>query len=273
MTHLLSQSIGRLASIGTRNHGHDAGVNNTQVLDTVHSKSLVDNTTQLKGHHRGCADGVVVSRRQGVRDVSPEVRVRGDVGAGAILDGGELVGKRGLEVVLADELDALDEEVELDGVAQDAVVNDGLRVPGVGRVDVDAASAEGLHGDGALGTLGGLEHHAREHRVLGAHLRGQELHLGLVAGDDGGIRIGGQQASVVLLLQLSGKLLGLVRGGGQGEPAGQVAECDGVRAGPVGGPHLIGPVLELVSIHEVVRVGVNIRDLRDYEWVRLDTFC
>lgn len=216
---------------------------------------------------------MVVSWRQGAGDVGLEVGVRGDVGTGAVLDGGELVGERGLEVVAADELDALDEEVDLDGVGQGAVVDDGLRVEGVGRVDVDAAAAEGLHGHGALGALVGLQHDAGEGRVLGAHLRGQELHLRLVAGDDGGVGIGGQEAGEVLALQLGGELLGLVRNGGQGEPAGQVAECDGVRTGLVGGPDFICPVLELVSIHKVAGVGVDIRDLRDYGWVRSHRYC
>lgn len=216
---------------------------------------------------------MVVGRRQVVGDEGLEVRVRGDVGARAVLDGGELVGERGLEVVAADELDALDEEVDLDGVGEDAVVDDGLRVPGVGRVDVDAAAAEGLHGHGALGALVGLEHDAGEGRVLGAHLRGQELHLRLVAGDDGGVGVGGQEAGKVLLLQLGGELLGLVRQGGQGEPACQVAECDGVGPGLVGGPHLVGPVLELVAIHKVAGVGVDIRDLGHYGWVRPHMFC
>lgn len=211
---------------------------------------------------------MVVSRRQGVGDVGLEVRVRGDVGARAVLDGGELVGEGGLEVVAADELDALDEEVGLDGVGQDAVVDDGLCVPGVRRVDVDAAAAEGLHGHGALGALVRLEQDTREGRVLGAHLRGQELHLRLVSGDDGGVGIGGQEAGEVLLLQLGGELLGLVRHGGEREPAGQVAECDGVGASLVGGPDLLGPVLELVAIDKVAGVGVDIGDLGDYEWVR-----
>lgn len=264
MTHLLRQSVSRLACVGARNHGHDTGVDHPQVLDTVHTQGLVDDTTELQRHHCGRTNGVVVSRRQIARDKGLEVRVGGDVGAGGVLDGGELVLKRGLEIVTAHKLDVLDEEVDLDGVRQRAVVDHRLRVEGVRRVDVDAAAAEGLHRHGALGALLRLQQHTGEGRILGAHLGGKELHLRLVAGDDGGVRVGGEEAGVVLLLQLGGDLLGILRDCGKGEPAGEVAECDGVWAGPVGCPHLIGPVLELVSIHEVVRVGVDISNLRHY---------
>lgn len=269
-TYLLGQGVGRLASVGTGHHWHHAGVNHPEVLDAVHAEGLVDNTAKLQWQHGRCAYWVVVSRRQGAGDVGLEVGVRGDVGAGGVLDGGKLLGERRLKVVAADELDALDKEVDLDGVGQGAVVDDGLRVPGVGRVDVDAAAAEGLHRHGALGALVWLEHHAGEGRVLGAHLRGQELHLRLVARDHGGVGVSGQETREVLLLQLGGELLGLVRHGGQGKPAGKVAERDGVRARLVGCPYFLGPVLELVSVHQVTGVGVDIRDLGDCEMNRSD---
>ncbi|KAI3401757.1 hypothetical protein diail_9421, partial [Diaporthe ilicicola] len=185
------------------------------VLDSVDTQRLVNDTAQLEGQHGGCAHGVEVGRRQSVGDVRLQVRVRGHVAARGVLNRGELGGGR-LKAVAADELDGLDEEVGLDRVGQDAVVDDGLRVPRVGRVDVDGAAAEGLHRHGSLGALFRVEHDAREGSILGAHLRGQDLHLRLEAGDHGGVGAGWQQAGEVLPLQPGGDLIGLVRHGGQG---------------------------------------------------------
>jgi hypothetical protein len=229
-THLLSESVCRLASVGTREHRHDTGINDTEVLDLVDAKSLVDNTTEIEGHHGRSTSRVVVTGAEALGEPSSKLLVGLHIRAGSRLNGTQLL-ERSLKVVTTVPLDHLNQNLTLDGVGQGTVVHDRAGTEGVGGVNVDGTTAEGLVEDRAGGTGGGVDVVTRPNGVLGTHGGDETAHLSSVALGDGLVGVGGEVRGMVLRLKLVGELIEAVgRDCSQREPAGNVAESNGVRA-------------------------------------------
>lgn len=70
---LFSDHVGRCTSMTSDDLGHDAGIDHSKTLDSVNSKSRIDDTTLRSGTHATGASKVTQSRRHMTRHAFPVV--------------------------------------------------------------------------------------------------------------------------------------------------------------------------------------------------------
>ncbi|KAG7047546.1 glucose oxidase [Colletotrichum scovillei] len=192
ITHLLSNSIHSLLRIRPRQIRHHTRIDNTQPPDPIHLQPLINNPSQRPRHHSRRPDGVKrrranhpphsLAQRLVTRNIRPRNRLHGRVARQ----------RRGLEKVPPREADELDLHGEVGGIAQRAVVYDGLREEGVAGVEGDCAARERVEEDEVAFCGAAAEEEVVEGGAGGAEGCCEAGLLGCVACYYGWVCVGGQ---------------------------------------------------------------------------------
>lgn len=139
----LGKSIQSAAQVARHLEGEHRSVNNANVGSSVDQVVVVDNTTELLGHHSGSRDVVVVGTVDRLQPVTPDgvgsvgrdgVEARKGLGGKNVAQrsgSGDLSGSSGGGNLLLDVI-----------VEQEVVGVDGGRSRGVGRLDVNVSTRE-----------------------------------------------------------------------------------------------------------------------------------
>lgn len=249
--------------MGSRDQRHDAGIHNTQTLDTVDVEVGVDDTAILLRAHLAGADGVEQGRALLADELGNGI-VGGDVRAGDDLEGLELLDGLGARQG-AGELHALNQQRQVERVPEET---------GVGNRSIEGAGGGGLDAAAGVRVLETEDHDSvgpdnlEKGRVGGKKALVQDLLLRLVALDDLGRSTRGQERSAVLRRSLSAESLAGLRVRRKREEGQEVAGrgCEGaillaVKLGSgLGGEGRVArqeAVLGQGSVNCIVRLAVN----------------
>lgn len=180
-----------------RNQRHHTRIHNTQPIHAVDPQLRIHNAAMLPPHHRARA-ARVRQRRHHIRPHRrPDILVRLHCRRVRVrYDRAELF-ECWHAYDAAEVLDHVDEDLDVGGVGEDAVVDDGVG-EGVGRVYEDGAAAKRFlervehAGEGAEGVFADGD-------AAGGHEGGEEGALELVAGDDGCVGVGWEVGGGILL--------------------------------------------------------------------------
>lgn len=196
-SYLFGDSIDGGLNVGGGDHRHDRGINDTQVLHTVHQQIRTDNTAVFTPHHGGSATGMGECWNQGRPDCRSDVAVGGESRVRAGARGTKFLQSRRL-VKLPDELDHLHKDVEIGRVRENTIVDYGVS-PWISAVDVDCSTAEGLlEGNSQAGCSS--ESDFLHRNFARTQVIGEELGLTVVSLNDSRIGVFGEVISRLLAL-------------------------------------------------------------------------
>lgn len=177
-THFIPDCICRRRCVSSRHRWDDGAICDTEIRNTVHGQTAVNNTSLPSREHDSRATGMHQRLNDSVLDKFNQSIVLSDIRTWSHLDGIALLPSVG-GVDPTEIVNVGSHDVEIDRVSTCGVVDDWSSIV-IGRVQDDGAAAEGLQEERSPRAAGGERH--LEYRVLRMlESLSKDLELGEVA--------------------------------------------------------------------------------------------